>query len=282
MPSSKQQTKFYLRSPDLEYNLKGPIQIGNIITDMMYPQDPISSLDPVPPIVTGAGYEKGKKEHEGHSSVKMNLVAKIYEVFGAQAEAKSSNSLRTVYEFDEIEAQYLERNLTKTEAKKLRDNDAEVQGALRRGPVYVVTGVKIAKGLRYINKRTADKGASLGAQGRVSQRVSVGGNLEGETGGEDIENYTVKGDTILAYRLHIIKKEGFRWLGERDFEVKTLNPGQAGFMNRNEQSEEVEVEVGEVTAQDVKYFAEDEEYGVVEETILEDEEGQWCLLSTHQ
>ncbi|KAF3050307.1 hypothetical protein E8E11_010260 [Didymella keratinophila] len=174
---------------------------------MMYPQDPISSLNPVPPIVTDASFEKGKKEHEDHSSMKTNLAAKIYEVFGAQAEAKSSNSMRTVYEFDEDEARYLERNPTKGESK---------------------------------------------------------------------------GDTILAYRLHIIKKEGFRWLGERDLEIRNVDPGQADFMNRNEQCEEAGVEVEKVTAEDAKYFAGNEEYSVVEETIFEDEEGQWCLLSLHQ
>ncbi|KAJ4990181.1 putative subtilisin [Stagonosporopsis vannaccii] len=250
--------------------------------DILLDKDPISKLNPTPSIITGSGYGKGKKEHEGHASVKLDLSAKIYEVFGGQAEARSSNSLRTIYEFDKIVAKYFQTNLTKADAKKLRDTDAEVKGALSRGPVYVISGLKIAKGLKYSNKRTEDIGGSMGAYGRVTKDASVKADLEGDKGGEDLENYTVIGDTILAYRLHIIKKEGFRWLGERDLEVKTLDPGAAGFMNRNETLSEKDVDIEEVTAKDAKYFAEDEEYGNVEEIKLKDGEEDWSLLSIHQ
>lgn len=46
----------------------------------------------------------------------------------------------------------------------------------------------------------------------------------------------------------------------------------------NEQREEEGVEVEEVTVKDTKHFAEDEEYGDVEETKFEDEEEEWSLL----
>ncbi|EUC29751.1 hypothetical protein COCCADRAFT_8094 [Bipolaris zeicola 26-R-13] len=279
MSGFQEGRKFFFKSPDVEYNLEGPIQIGNIITDMKNPQDPISMLHPMPTIIKGPGYDKGKKTHEGHSSVKLSLSAKIYELFGGQAEARSKKSLQTKYEFDEIESLYLQKNPTRADAKRLRDDDAEVRGALNRGPVYVATGLKIAKGLRYSNIRMTNKGGSLEAQGRVANEASVGGSLEAEKGGEDLENYTVKGDTILAYRLHIIKKESWRWLGEQDLEVKSQEAGEGGFMNHDEQAGERSVIIEEVNLKDARYFAEDEEYGDVEETCLEDGEEEWFLLS---
>lgn len=280
MVSTQEQKKFYLRSPDLEYNLNGPIQIGNVVTDMKYPQDPIATLSPMSAIVTGSGYGDGKLEHEGHASLKLSLAAKIYEVFGGQAEARTNNSLRTTYEFDEIEAQYLQRNPTKADAQMLQETNQEVKGALMRGPVYVVTGLKIAKGLRYSNRRTADHGGKLVIQSHVTKEASLGGALEGERGGEDIESYTVIGDPILAYRLHIIKREGFRWLKEREIEVKSVEHGKAGFMNRSAEAEEDDgVEVAEVTLQDVQYFVEDEEYDEVERVDLTDGRESWSLLS---
>jgi hypothetical protein len=145
-----------------------------------------------------------------------------------------------------------------------------------------VTGLKIAKGLRYSNKRKANLEGSLRAQGHVTKEASFGGTLDGNRGEEDLENYTIIGDTILAYRLHIIKKEGFRWFGERDLGIKTLDPGQAGFMNHNKKSDEEGIEVEEVTIKDVKYFAEDEEYGDVEEASVEDREEEWSLLCVYQ
>lgn len=277
--SSTSTSKFYLRTPDLEYNLQGPIQIGNVIRDMKCPQDPIATLNPVPQIITGSGFGDGRMEHEVHGSLKLNLSAKIYEAFGGQAEASTNNSLRTTYEFDEIEAQYLKKNPTKADAENLRDTDKEVKGALSRGPVYIVTGLKIAKGLKYSNKRTADQGGSLGAQGRVAKEASVGGNLEAERGGEDLENYTIKGDTILAYRLHIIKKESFRWLGERELQVESVDHGKAGFMNHSDHVEDEGIDVAEVTVQEAQYFAQDEEYGGIEEMSLTDDKESWTLLS---
>ena len=277
--SSKSASKFYLRAPDLEYNLQGPIQIGNIIRDMKRPQDPIATLNPIPQIITGSGFGDGRIERELHGSLKLNLSSKIYEIFGGQAEARTSNALRTTYEFDEIEAQYLKRNPTKADVEKLRDTDMEVKGALSRGPVYIVTGLKIAKGLKYSNKRIADQGGSLGVQGHITREASVGGNLEAERGSEDVENYTVKGDTILAYRLHIVRKEGFRWLGERALEVESVDHGKAGFMNHSEDFEDEGIDVAEVTVQEAQHFAQDEEYGDVEETSLKDDKEIWTLLS---
>ncbi|KAF3001372.1 hypothetical protein E8E13_006595 [Curvularia kusanoi] len=264
---------------DTGYNIEGPIQIGNIIRDMKRPQDPIATLIPVPDIVTGSGFGDGKLEHEGHGSLKASLSSKIYDVFGAQAVAGSSSSLRTTYEFDEIEAQYLRKNPTKADAEKLFETDKEIKGALSRGPVFVVTGLKIAKGLKYTNRRTAEQGGSLGAQSRITNEASVGGNLEAERGGEDVENYTVKGDTILAYRLHVIKRESFRWFAERELEVKAVNHGKAGFMNHSEDVEDDGVNISEATAQDAQYFAEEEEYGDVEQLAMQDDQESWTLLS---
>ncbi|KAI9774755.1 MAG: hypothetical protein M1839_001622 [Geoglossum umbratile] len=279
MAPSYEDKKFYLKAPALEFKLNGPIKIGNIIKDMKYPQDPIAVLDPLPAIISGSSYGKGKKEHESHASVNISLSAKVYEVFGGQAEAKGSNTLRTVYEFDKIEALYLQTNPTAADARKICDSNKEVYGALNRGPVYIVTGLKIAKGLKYSNRHTAERQGGLSGQGHVTEDAAVEANMEGGRGGEEVETYTVKGDTILAYRLHIIKKEGFRWIGEPELDVKTFDPREGGFMNRDEKVQEVEVETGEVSQQDVIYFANEEEYGDVREVDIEDEEEAWSMLS---
>jgi hypothetical protein len=127
--------KFYLRAPDLEFRLNGPIKIGNILTDPSLPQDPISFLDPLPNIIPGSGYGEGRTESEHHSSVHAGLSAKIYDVFGGQGEAERSSSVKTIYEFKEVEALYLENNPTVKEMKALRERDAEVKSALKNAPV---------------------------------------------------------------------------------------------------------------------------------------------------
>lgn len=135
MAVSTKDRKFYLRAPDLEFRLNGPINIGNVITDMTLPQDPITFLDPSPNIIFGAGYSKGKTESEHHGSVNAGLSTKLYDVFGGQAEAKTSRSMKTIYTFDKVSASYLERNPTAADAKKFREKDDEFKNALRNGPV---------------------------------------------------------------------------------------------------------------------------------------------------
>ncbi|KAF2496436.1 hypothetical protein BU16DRAFT_377726 [Lophium mytilinum] len=138
MPAPKDR-KFYLRAPDLEFRLNGPIKIGNVITDMTLPQDPITFFDPLPKIIPGAGYSKGKTEREHHASLNAGLSAKLYDVFGGQAEAKTSSSLKTIYAFDKAAAWYLERNPTAADAKRFREKDEEFKSALRNGPVSTLS-----------------------------------------------------------------------------------------------------------------------------------------------
>ena len=127
--------KFYLRAPDLEFRLDGPIKIGNVITDMSLPQDPITLLDPLPKIIPGSGYSKGKTESEHSTSINATLSAKFYDMFGGQAEAKRSSSSKTIYAFDEVSAWYLEKNPTAADAKQFREKDEEFKHALQNGPV---------------------------------------------------------------------------------------------------------------------------------------------------
>lgn len=129
------ERKFYIRAPDLEFRLDGPIKIGNVIRDMTLPQDPITFLDPLPKIISGSGYSKGKTESEHHTSTNTSLSAKLYDVFGGRAEAETDSSLRTIYAFDEVSACYLQKNPTAVEMRRFCDKDEEFKTALRNGPV---------------------------------------------------------------------------------------------------------------------------------------------------
>jgi hypothetical protein len=80
-------------------------------------------------------YSKGKKESEHYASINASLSAKLYDVFGGQAEAKTSSTLKTIYAFDTDSAKYLENNPTVADAKKFREKDNEFKDALRNGLV---------------------------------------------------------------------------------------------------------------------------------------------------
>jgi hypothetical protein len=137
MPASTHDRNFYLRAPGLEFRVNGPIKIGNVITDMSLPQDPIAHWDPLPKIVSGSGFGKGTTETKQHASINAGFATKIGSIFGGHADANRSNSMTTVYAFDKISALYLEENPTIDDAKAFRMKDQNFKNALRDGPVSV-------------------------------------------------------------------------------------------------------------------------------------------------
>ncbi|KAF2804924.1 uncharacterized protein BDZ99DRAFT_467152 [Mytilinidion resinicola] len=210
MPAAQGNQKYYLRVPDLEYIQGGPIKIGNIITNMFHPENTIGFLDPLPNVMKGAGAGEGDVKREAHGSINISFSAKLYEAFGGRAEASKERSLRTVYEYNEVESWYLSQNPTGADVKALRKKDEQVDGALNTGPVFIVTGLKIAKGLKYSNRRTAEMHGGLSGGGHINEHAAVEGRAEATRGGENAESYKILGDCILAYRLHEVKEAGRR------------------------------------------------------------------------
>ncbi|OAL51265.1 hypothetical protein IQ07DRAFT_599240 [Pyrenochaeta sp. DS3sAY3a] len=282
MSSSSPEPKYYLRAPGLEYNLNGPIQIGNIIEDMKHPEDHFAILKPMSEIVEGSGHAQGTNVHERHGSVNANFSAKLYQVFGGHAEAKGSTTVRTKYSYNKIQTLHLKRNPTAKDVKLLRSTDAEIDAALKHGPLYVVTGLKIAKGLKYLNERTVDTQGGVGGQGNVTEGLSVEGNLGAARGGEDKEEYKVIGDTIIAYRLHVIRQSSWIWNRGQEVKVGTYDPKAGGFMNRDKQAPSDDLEDKLVSEQDVSDFVQEQGYeGMTSEVFVEEDE-VWTMLSIEE
>jgi len=278
MPSHQEDKLFYIRAPSLDHPRNGPIKIGNIITDMFRPQDPIAQFKPLANIIDGASLSEGTRERGDHGSIGLDVSAKLYAAFGSKANGKRSADTRTVYDFDNVDTSMLERNPRAAEMTALRDEDPEVQDALKRAPVYVITGLKVARGLRYSTIHSKESEVGLGAQSNVTKEVAIQANLDKNAGTDGTGSYTVLGDVIIAYRLHIFKKEGWRWRGEAALETRTYWPGNAGFLSREDAKQEVEVATGALSVQDLKYFAEDEEYGEIESIDMRDAEEEWSMM----
>jgi hypothetical protein len=73
--------------------------------------------------------------------------------------------------------------------------------------VYIVTGLKIARGLRYSKQRVNENKASLRAGGHVTQDATLEGYIEGERGTENTGQFAAEvhmGAIYLMYRLHAL------------------------------------------------------------------------------
>lgn len=278
MPQPREDRKFYIRAPDLEFRPGGPIQVGNIIKNIFLPQDTISKLVPLPELVSGAPFSMGDREREHHLSFDVGLGAKIFEAFGGRGEAKGEGTSKTEYSYNRIDPEYLKSNPTPKDANALREKDTEVKAALKKGPVYIVSGLKTVKGLKYRNKQTKEVSIEAEGHGHVTEEAAVEGHMRGAIGEGNQESYNIIGDTILAYRLHIIKPSWWKWLGNSDLEVRSYDPGRAGFMNLEEEKRAADVEVQDITSEDVNGFAYQMEYEDIRIVECQDEEGEWSLI----
>jgi hypothetical protein len=277
MPEPKENRKFYIRAPSLEYRLGGPIRLGHVLKDAFSPQDPIYTLNPVPKSIEGVPFAQNTVERERHGSMNMCFAAKIYEAFGAQAKASGERVTKTEYTFDRVQPWYFETNPNAADAKALIAKSPEVKAALQNGPVYVITGLNVAEGLKYSNHSTADMKAGASGNAHVTDEVELEGELEGSAGRRNLLSYTVLGDAILAYRLHIIKEVGWAW--KRDYEVEAYDPGNAGFLDIQQKKAEVGVDAEDLSLDDLNGFIDENEY---EEAIRKlgfwDEEGEVVLI----
>ncbi len=59
--------------------------------------------------------------------------------------------------------------------------------------------------------------------------------------------------------------------------AKTYDPGNAGFMNRDDEADEFEVDTTEVSEKDIGFFATEKEFEGVQYQDFEDEEEEWSL-----
>ncbi|KAI9765368.1 MAG: Ras GTPase ras2 [Geoglossum simile] len=174
--------------------------------------------------------------------------SKMAKAFGAQAEA-SERATKTEYNFDGVQPRYFETNSNAADAKALIAKSPEVKAALMRGPVYVITGLSIAEGLKYSNHSTADMKTSASGNAHVTDEVELEGKLGGSAVRRNLLSYTMLGDAILAYLLHIIKEVGWAW--KRDYEVETYDPGNAGFLDIQQRKAEVGVDAEDLLQDDL-------------------------------
>lgn len=91
------------------------------------------------------------------------------------------------------------------------------------------------------------------------------------------DSWTVLGDCILAYRLHIVKKKGWSWRGEIDLNAKSYQPGDAGFMNQKDEVDDFKVATEELQPKDVAFFAKEQEFSGLKYVDFADEEEEWAL-----
>jgi hypothetical protein len=253
--------KRFLAMPDLRYHYPGLISLGDIIED---PTDPTSLLSRVEsPYAALYSYDTHIDldfEHmtTSKSSLGGSTWARLLAFQGTVSfSACYAKNCTEVYTADSLETVYLLPGVpNKAEiTRRIRANpeiiDVMRSRLLRRTPVYMVTALKIAQGL----KMDIYYGKDVRVGGSGGGTVGTKGNLSSEEA--EATSCRPTGNLIFAYQLHVIREKRARvGDGDADVSYRPYKPSRA-FLGTNGDSDEEDIEVeitGDVGADELREF----------------------------
>ncbi|CAF9916967.1 hypothetical protein IMSHALPRED_003358 [Imshaugia aleurites] len=207
--------KTYLLCPSFAFQPGGPICLGNIIADPSRPTKVLSKLDPSqnPDIVTTPEFDYAITSDKSYA-LYGGVWARFLQAASVKAGAEHNSDIVAKYTMDSMEVSYFKDDPTDEEVAE-RVKDRRVKTAIKAGlfgpqPLYMITGLRIAKGLRHSSEISLKQEGSIGAGTQLTDQVSVGG----ETGGGQRTTWQESGrsgvDVIFAYQLHVIAQRGWR------------------------------------------------------------------------
>ncbi|KAI1320649.1 hypothetical protein F5Y16DRAFT_82320 [Xylariaceae sp. FL0255] len=243
------QNPTYLLAPNWTFVPDGPIALGNLIADPFRPHialkkapiqddgttDNTTTTALLPPAIQRVSEEKWRL----HLGTKLNLSTSLWANFTQLISAKvsgkhakhtsitySTRELETVY-YTELPSAAFINSLTK---------DPVVHDLMRLDnpfsrPVYMITGLKIAKGFALEAQTSRENGGEVGASGPVGGPVpvSVGAEIGISVGNDEKGSFKSGTDIIFAYQLVRLAAKGWK---EKALSVSEYAPS-AAFLSDN-------------------------------------------------
>ncbi|KAK1489199.1 hypothetical protein CTAM01_11154 [Colletotrichum tamarilloi] len=224
------QNPTYLLAPQWTFRPGGPIAIGNIIVDPFKPHVVCSYADPS----SGSAYatdtaceRNWRMSQETARRFDVSMWSVFLEKIQLKVGASRSNVRHGEYTMDVLETTYLLRHPSHEEIHE-RCNSPAVKPfmnmeRIKAKPVYMITGLKIAKGFAVKQSSSSDRAAHAQVGVEVSPEVSVGAQVSGSKGQREQHGFEAMQDIIFGYQLLKIEPKGW---GKR----KQLHYGE--FMKR--------------------------------------------------
>jgi hypothetical protein len=169
----------------------GPIALGNIIADPLRPHRALTTVNVgtlkavYPPIETMTDYDRSMTRGTS-SDLSMAVWAKFVQTVSAKVSGERGTSVHTNYTMDALETAYFVTDppLEEIEARlKVPRVQAVVKAGSMPGlrqPVYMVTGLMIAKGFAALQHRGKHRAGEVEVSGNVpppAVNVGLGANL---------------------------------------------------------------------------------------------------------
>ncbi|KAK0646807.1 hypothetical protein B0T16DRAFT_511291 [Cercophora newfieldiana] len=179
------------------------------------PQQPTPLLPPPPNTTTHLDLDT-QLSTSTSTTLQGSIFAKFLEVAEARLGGGISRTLLDAYTIDRLETVYFTTHPTDEDAAQ-RVKEPKVSAVVNSGifgkkDVYMITGLKVARGLKVETGRAKGWNANAGVGVPLAAAAGLEVGLEVERAREkSVESaYSAAQDVVFAYQLHVVKHKGFR------------------------------------------------------------------------
>ncbi|KAF3910595.1 hypothetical protein ABW21_db0203338 [Orbilia brochopaga] len=258
---SRSQKATYILVPNWTFVPGGPISLGNIIADPFRPHLVLSKAPPSSPHVQRVPQKDWQFGRSSSNSVSTSLWASFAELVSLRLGGSTTRVRDENYSMRELETAYYSDWLDmSTHIKERVNKDPVVREVMRfdnpfSKPVWMVTGIKIARGFRLSSGRERANGVDIEASAPVVVApVSVGAGVGVEVKRKKDLKFESETDIVFAYQLLKIAPKG--WKGKK-LEMKEHFAGAAFLSDAGPKEQEVEVEEDLAEVDDLDDFGRD-------------------------
>jgi len=225
------QNPTYLLAPNWTFPPGGPIDLGNIIADPFRPHLVLTrpASDGPQPSIQKVRETDWQLQVDSGLNLTVGLWAKFVDNVGAKIRLQYKHRLGSDYSMVALETVYYTDMPTLAQVQE-RVKDPDIHELLRLDnlfsrPVYMVTGLKIARGFRLSSKSSSSDGGVGEAGGEIDVAVAKAHE----------HRFKSETDIIFAYQLMRIAAKGWK---EKTLKLTEYHPS-AAFLGDNEEQEQV-------------------------------------------
>jgi len=219
------QQPTYLLAPNFHFKPgTGPIALGNIIADPLRPHRALTTVDASTLEATYPRVEKildqNRSMTRGSSrGMSITVWAQFVRTIGAKVSGERGASMHTHYDMDAVETTYfvadppLEEIETRLKAPRVQAVVKAASILALRQPVYMVTGLMVAKGFAVLQESGLHSTGVVEVSGNAptpAGNVGLGANFAKSTSTDESDTWKAGEDIVFAYQLLKIEIKGWK------------------------------------------------------------------------
>ncbi|KAK1248958.1 hypothetical protein MKX08_007178 [Trichoderma sp. CBMAI-0020] len=203
----------YFLAPNLEHKLSSsPIQLGVLLADALKPTKSLSTRSSPPEFDSIVQTSYAISRTSGNT-VNASVQAKFLSFVGNSINFANNAHVVESFDIDTLETRRLKSEPQDDDEDLIaRLQEPKVQAAIRGGlygarPIYIISGLKIARGLSIQREESKSTHRSVGGTVPIVEGISVGAGMSGEKrfGMSSTFKVAPEEDIIFAYQVHKIK-----------------------------------------------------------------------------